>query len=330
MNHYVSPAGLDENDGTWRHPLGTLQWAVAVAAPYDAIVADDGDYTRGGTVDGLCMIDKPLTFRARNRGKARLVGDGKSNSAGFRTLPGVGMVVIEGFEVCGFPWFGCFLGGNCHHVAVRHCHIHHIGGKEEASSYGICGIFDEETAKSNLYDSNIIHDIGRSGPKELGQHDHGIYTCGQDHQIVNNVIYDCDWGWGVQVSGARNISIRNNTFAFGTTAGQIVCSGKTYQNIRIERNIFYRPLVAPLWFFRADDQDMMTISVKENFLFGLDRWKWERSWTGGTEHATDAVPLGVGNIMGQDPLFIDPEHHDFRLRADSPCLPRSWRTGAKV
>ena len=47
--------------------------------------------------------------------------------------------------------------------------------------------------------------------------DHGIYAKGTNATIINNIFYNMNKGWSIQVAnGATNWLIANNTFAFSS------------------------------------------------------------------------------------------------------------------
>ncbi|NIN70149.1 MAG: hypothetical protein GTO63_36830, partial [Anaerolineae bacterium] len=63
---------------------------------------------------------------------------------------------------------------------------------------------------------NVIHHIGRTGPEDHFQLDHGIYPCADYITITNNLIYEVrGFGIGGGAYGHTNdLLISNNTFVW--------------------------------------------------------------------------------------------------------------------
>jgi len=202
-------------------------------------------------------------------------------------------------------------------------------------------------ARDNLIEFNQIHDIGRGMLSDMGC----IYTLGVQPGTVerNNICHDVTrtehgyGGWGLYTDeGSSNILIennlvyraqdggfhqhygrenmvRNNIFAFGLTAQIRRTRPEAHRSFTFEHNIvFWRagPLLEGKW---EDDQ----YRFEDNIYFCLDgkpirfgNWSFEE-WQ---KRGQDTHSL-IAN-----PLFVDPEHGDFRLQPDSPAAKVGFRT----
>ena len=195
-------------------------------------------------------------------------------------------------------------------------------------------------ARDNLIEFNHIHDIGRGMLSDMGciytlgvqpgtvergnichdvtRYEHGyggwgIYTDEGSSNILieNNLAYRAQDGGFHQHYGRENM-IRNNIFAFGQTAQVRRSRQEPHCSFTFEHNIVYwnaGPLLEGKWddgqfqlegnvYFRSDGKPVQ---------FG--NWPFEE-WQ---KRGLDTHSL-IAN-----PLFVDPEHDDFRLQPDSPA-----------
>lgn len=314
---YVSPSGDDTNPGTAEKPWRSLQKAAEAVKPGDTVMVGDGVYTAAGGEESVVRVwrggtvDKPIVFRAEHKWGA--VVDGKSNATrlGWNLGREARYVTLEGFEIRNLSACGIDSNAGADHLTVRSCHIHHIGNIETTTRYGLDGVFDNADTSYHVYEGNVFHHIGRTGPPSvLFNLDHGIYTCGKHHTIVNNVFYHMNAGWGVQVAGYKTVDdllISNNTFAFGNKRGHIVL-WQPCHNVLIQNNIFYKPAVPNAIAFVS--AELQSVVLRNNLVFG-----------GGLKDDDDhGACLVSGTIRDQDPMFVDPERGDFHLKAGSPAL----------
>ena len=317
MMHYVAPNGSDANDGSAGRPFATIQKAADAAKPGDTVIVRDGVYTAANS-EGCAVVvecsgtaEQPITFRAEH--KWRAVMDGRDDTAkyGWVLEQDARYVIIEGFEMKEFASHGITSNSGAQHITVRGCHIHHIGNVETTTHYGLDGIFDNSDTTYHTYDGNVFHDIGRTGPPEvLFNLDHGIYTCGKHNIITNNIFYNMNAGWGVQIAGYHTVDdllVSNNVFAYGNKRGQIVL-WQPCHNILIQNNIFYKPAVEnAINFFEADLQNVI---IRNNLVFG----------GGLKDNDDDGVCQLSDNIAGKDPLFANGARFDFHLKPGSPAI----------
>ncbi len=315
--YYIAPDGSDGNDGSAGHPFATIQKAADIAKPGDTVIAKDGAYTAansdgcGVVVDCVGTAEQPITFRAEHKWKAVMDGQNDRARYGWVIEGNARYVTIEGFEIKEFASHGMTSNSGAHHITVRGCHFHHIGNIETTTHYGLDGIYDNSDTSYHVYDGKVFHDIGRTGPPEvLFNLDHGIYTCGKHNIITNNIFYNMNAGWGVQVAGYHTVDdllISNNVFAYGNKRGHIVL-WQPCHNILIQNNIFYRPAVEnAINFFEAD---LVNVVIRNNLVFG-----------GGLKDSDDnGVCQLRDNIVGKDPLLVDVAAFDFHLEPGSPAI----------
>jgi parallel beta-helix repeat protein len=165
---------------------------------------------------------------------------------------------------------------------------------------------------------NVCHDVTRD---EHGYGGFGLYTDEGSSGILieNNLVYRTQDGGFHHHYGRDNI-VRNNIFAFGQNA-----------EIRRSRVPGYTPI----------DEPHRGFAFKHNIVFWKDGPLTEGTWNYGRYQFSDNLYFCTGEApikfgkwswkewqqRGQDvhsviadPLFVDPEHDDFRLKPGSPAL----------
>ena len=305
-DHHVAVDGDDGGAGTAEDPWATLQHAVDQAEPGDLVVVGPGVYD-GAAITVSGTADAPITLTAVEPGTVVL--DGQDSASYGLTVEGAGHWVIEGLEIRNFAWTGVFTWG--HHLVLRGNHIHHIGNREESSSYGIAGVYQAEEATGDVFDGNRIHDVGRSeeSPSELLLHDHGFYLCGDDTLVSNNLLHDLDRGWAIHVAGYDTVSdlrVVNNTIVRG---GYHVMLWQDLSGVLIQNNLFLDVGVSfSAVNFSITGRTVEGVTVQHNL-----------AWPTAVADACEVCTV-VDNTTGVDPLLLDKETPAVHLSADSPAI----------
>jgi parallel beta-helix repeat protein len=238
--------------------------------------------------------------------------------------------------------------GNAANNLVAHNHIHdfYYSGISVGWTWGSA---DSSTA-NNTIEFNHIHHFGKlaDGDRPLINDNGGIYTLGVQPgtQIRSNLIHDIQarnfGGWGIyldegssQITVENNIVyrtrkggfhlhrgedniVRNNIFAFGELSQlertlEDPVEDEDYQSFALENNIIYwreGNLLAGKWDDRhyAFDRNLYWYLGDRSISF--DKLSWQEWQQQGMDR----------NSTIADPLFIDPEKGDFRLKPNSPAL----------
>jgi len=199
--------------------------------------------------------------------------------------------------------------------------------------------YGPSVSRDNRIESNHIHHVGQGLLSDLG----GVYTLGLSPETVvrNNVIHHVeghDKGWGLYTDeGSTGIAIennlvyctshggfhqhygrehvvRNNVLALGREAQVVRSSDEPHRSFTFERNIvYYRTgeLLSSVWSGGTD-----RITLDHNLYWDAD----------GSPPRFPAGDLEAWQERGfdrhsrvADPRFEDPDHDDFRLKADSPA-----------
>ena len=203
-------------------------------------------------------------------------------------------------------WSWGYGPSNAHHNRIGWNHIHTIG-QRVLSDMG--GIYTLGLSPGSVLHNNRIHDIDSFGYGSWGIYfDEG--TTGMCAE--SNIVYRARTGGFHQHYGREN-TVRNNVFALARE-GQIIRSrAEEHLSFTFERNIVYwreGPLLGSNWSgsnYKLDRNLYWNPETSE-FTFGektLAQWRE----SGQDEHSLVA-----------DPLFVDPQGDDFRLRPDSPAL----------
>jgi hypothetical protein len=180
-------------------------------------------------------------------------------------LQGASYVRIEGFELTAFSEAGFFSNDMAHHLELSRNHLHHIGQVYSCSDYGKAAIFAGNGTSHTTIDSNLIQDVGRlhqdcpypdgGADTDLAYiDDHGVYLYGNNNTVVNNVFYNCNSGWELQIAGGSAPTdgpgwlVTNNTFGPSDdprTNGEVVIftesGGHPPSEVTIQNNISYNP-----------------------------------------------------------------------------------------
>jgi len=185
-----------------------------------------------------------------------------------------------------------------------------------------------------MIDHNLLHDMSHNGypgyPAAAIYLDmDGVYNC----TVTNNVIYSIDHKYGVHVRGTNHV-VRNNVIDFDgpdLLSPFTIVAGSRRANVAVDKPPFWNHRYTfennIVWsssgsIFRiAGKPDRETFKRADNnvycnpdgqYSFGrIKGWNTLENWQ---RRGLDA------NTKCADPLFVDRENHDYRLKPDSPAL----------
>jgi hypothetical protein len=221
-------------------------------------------------------------------------------------------------EIHSFNYSGMSLGWNWSDTPTRTFrnriewnHVHHVvrGMLSDAG-----GIYTLGRQTGTVIRHNVFHDIfPYIGAPAMAW---GIYFDQDSNGLVaeDNVVYNTLTG-GIMNTGSHGNVIRNNVFALSAWQAAWRWTNLKPPGSIVEGNIFY---------------------LTQGELFGADagkddrRSRWDRNFywrTDGRALEFYDEPFSEWQAKGSDqngsladPAFVDPAHHNFRLRPDSPAL----------
>jgi len=210
---------------------------------------------------------------------------------------------------------------------VEFNHIHHIG-QGLLSDMG--AIYTLGLAPGTVLRNNLIHDVEANHYGGWG-----IYNDeGSSHLLIeNNVVYHTKFA-GYNIHFCKEVTVRNNIFAFGRLQQLSRSRVEPHKSVFFENNIVYWKegvLLDNNWkdkpypFYLHPKNASGTREMTSTFEMDWNLYynpKLERdevqfngmTWAQWRRTGKDAHSLYA------DPLFVDAERYDFRLRPDSPAL----------
>jgi parallel beta-helix repeat protein len=121
--YYVDPQGNDTSAGSETSPWSTVQHAADVAQAGDTVVVRAGTYKESVRIANSGTEGSPITFQALSGAALKSPARSGSPSA-FSIDPGVGYVVLDGFEAHGGYHETIFVRSAAHDVTIRNCNLH--------------------------------------------------------------------------------------------------------------------------------------------------------------------------------------------------------------
>ena len=307
--YYVATTGNDSNPGTQAAPFRHVsKGALTATQPGDTVIVMDGTYDNEGVVAPNFVVTlyysgtsgNPITIKAQNRGKAILDSMNTSTTttcngaSAYLNLKNASFVVIQGFVIQRGCDSGIQSNDAAHDIVIRWNEVRNIANHTVTDQIGRDGIYINSTEYNFTFDGNSWHDIGRTDGQTLLHFDHGIYAHAQNVTIINNLFYNNNRGYHIQLAdGASNWLVANNTFAFGTgngEAGQIMFWGNN-SGITLRNNIFYNPNISALTRYQAT---ITNSPFDHNLIYGV------------SSIISDSTGLTIGvNQIGTNPMFVN-------------------------
>ena len=244
--YYVSPTGLDSNQGTSVNPFKTIQKAANIVSPGDTVIVKDGIYTDNNSDGKVLLISRGgtseawVTFMAENKFGAVLDGNLNKSTHCVQAGRNIGHVKIINFEIkecanAGLQFANNYAGN---FWEIKGNNIHDIGLRTKTTQWemdnyinGHAGIYVGDGAENYLIDGNIIHHIGRKPCPECWSpspgtrydkagtqkheyhHDQAVYIEENVHYLTtsNNVFYENHYGSHFKIApGSSNINFNDN------------------------------------------------------------------------------------------------------------------------
>ena len=346
--YYVSPSGNDSSSGSVNAPFRSIQKAADIVNPGDTVIVKNGVYTDTNGDGMIVNLNREgtssnwITFKSENKWGAVLNGQSQAADYCWFNSTNARYIRIEDFEMEGcVKGLHSNSGANNHDFYIYRNNIHDIGRVTANDSNGRSAAFAGYDTYNFTFDSNLFHSIGRLNPyttpsateasctNATGQikcysQDHAIYLYGHDHTIINNIFHDIKSGWAIQVSGGTgtadgpNWNIINNTF-YGANPkkdGQIMIwtqtDGTMVTNVTIQNNI-------------SSGATYGFVTTLNN-VSGSSTWYLYNNLVYGASNlikkGDHSIPSHVasGNIIGQDPKFVNLTNRDFHLQSSSPAI----------
>ncbi len=210
---------------------------------------------------------------------------------------------------------------------IEHNHIHHIG-QGLLSDMG--AIYTLGVSPGTVIANNLIHDVEANHYGGWG-----IYNDeGSSHILIeNNIVYDTKFA-GYNIHFAKEITVRNNVFALGRLQQLSRSRVEPHVSVFFENNIIYWKqgvLLDNNWrdqsysfHFHSKDKSgtrnvTNTFDMDWNIYYNPGMKLEQVQFNGRSFEAWQEAGKDRHSLYS-DPLFVDPDNYDFRLKDESPVF----------
>lgn len=306
QTYYVSPNGMDKNDGkTTENAWKTFHHAFKQLSPGDTLILLPGTY-REPMRPRISGTDQyPILIRSEQPASTTLDITGISNSA--IEVLNIDYVQIEGLTLKSRPYSS---GTNIFVNNTKNIRIAHMIGE-----------YPPEASFTKFK-------LGASGLVAVNSP--GILI--EDNLFIGAVI-------NIAVAASHDATIRHNTMILGGNYGIVIVPGSSEETYHIQGNLFDRVVMdykkGPcIWMFDPAAKltsDYNLFHIPEDFSGGTGKLPSEETVTKTLEEWQKISQLDAHSLAAK-PHFIDPENNDFRLAPDSPgkaALPDGSDIGAR-
>jgi hypothetical protein len=310
---YVATTGSDGNPGTAAQPFRTITYAYSRASAGTTISVAPGVYTDYTSGWGLHLgksgtSASPITLISQVPGGAIIDGQNASDRNQAVYIDG-NYNILQGFVIRNGPNGGISIWSSGNQLLRNE--IHHNGSPASTSPNGRDGVYDNEGTSGNVYIGNYIHDNGRIGGSNL---DHGLYLCGNNTLVLNNVVIRNDSS-GLQIAGystIRNMKVYNNVFAWNGSDGIIIWMDMSGVDTR--NNIIFQNAHYGIYFYAATGSGVV---MDHNLIYGNGSDNYSPFNNGGS-----TVSYTLGTTLATDPKFANSGSSSFdaHLSTGSPAV----------
>jgi ATP synthase F1 epsilon subunit len=211
-------------------------------------------------------------------------------------------------------------------------HIHDIG-QGLLSDMG--GIYTLGVSPGTVLRGNHIHDVDSNQYGGWGiYHDEG-----SSHILnENNLVYNTKFA-ALNIHYSKEVTVRNNIFALGKLEQLSRGRVDPHKSVYFENNIiywktgdvlsknwkdqpyyfYYRPKMKPGEKGTADPNTTSTFDMNWNLYYNPDKKLDELKFNGHSWAEWQKLGKDRDSVFA-DPLFVDPDHGDFRLKPGSPAI----------
>jgi hypothetical protein len=327
--YYVSTSGSDSNLGTAAAPFRTITSAYGHAGPGTVLVVMPGTYTDYQSGWGLHLgssgtASAPIYLCSQTRGAAIIDGQNVSDRNQAMYIDG-SYNVVDGFTITRGPKGGISIWGNGNQLLRNE--IHHNGNNTTYTTVptdGEDGVYDDQTTASNVFEQNYIHDNGRTTDPTYYKFDHGLYLCGDNDIVIDNVV-DHNASMGLQIAGyttVTNMKVYNNVLSFNGGSGIVLW--QALSGIDIKNNIIFGNQKNGIYACAATGSGVV---IDHNVVDGnnvsnggyADYALADQCGTNSTYSYT------LGSTVAADPMFTNAsgtysQQSDFQLKTGSPAI----------
>ncbi|MBN2314469.1 MAG: right-handed parallel beta-helix repeat-containing protein [Sedimentisphaerales bacterium] len=318
--------------------IGTFAFEVSEGCEHNRFNHNDISYIGAGgfRVNGGTQKDHPL-----KRTRYNVIADNVLNHYGeeFPSAVGILLMNTNGNHVAHndihHGWYtGVSIGWNWGYQrslsrdnVIEYNHIHHIG-QGLLSDMG--AIYTLGVSPGTVLRNNLIHDVNANHYGGWG-----IYNDeGSSHILIeNNVVYNTKFA-GYNIHYCKEVTVRNNIFAFGKLQQLSRSRVEPHQSVFFENNIVYwkeGKLLDNKW--RDKPYKFYFNSVSKNGTREVNS-TFEMDWNVYYNPTLKLAEVDFNSLTFEqwkktgkdnhslyaDPLFVDPENYDFRLKSESPAL----------